>query len=212
MSNTPATPAGTARTLPTLAGFEDETPIDLAGLIKRPRLTDTPPTPPTPAPEPPGRPATATPDPEPAPKKAAKAAAKKAATTKQPTGAATGPAPQGRSVIRSSSVHIPVALIPLIGEEKQRTGWSNGQIVIIAIEACHPRLRELIGASDPAGGNLFASRPARGLRSAGGPLTALNVRLYEQDYAVIDQLVEQHGALSRGHLITTALNDYFKQG
>jgi hypothetical protein len=41
-------------------------------------------------------------------------------------------------------------------------------------------------------------------------LTALNIRLYEDDYDILDQLVTTHGASSRGHLATVALTTYFK--
>jgi hypothetical protein len=111
--------------------------------------------------------------------------------------------------IRPSSVHIPVVLLDKIHEEKRRTGRSNGEIIIQAIEVSVDRLAELVGPHGPTGGALFAARASRGARQADGPLTALNVRLYEQDYEIIDKLVEEHGAFSRGHLITTALTAYF---
>lgn len=119
-----------------------------------------------------------------------------------------GPPLARRAVIRSSSVHVPVALLARIAAEKRRTGRSNGEIVIVALEACQDRLGELIGRHGPTGGSLFASRASRGVRLADGLLTALNVRLYEQDYEVLDELVAAHGAFSRGHLITTALTAY----
>ena len=46
-------------------------------------------------------------------------------------------------------------------------------------------------------------------RLSDGPLTPLNVRLFEQDYVVIDELVARFGAFSRGDLISTALTAYF---
>ncbi len=114
-----------------------------------------------------------------------------------------------RTAIRSSTVHIPVALLPKVTDERGRTGRSNGEIVIVAIESTQDRLGTLIGTADVTGGSLFARRPSRGARRSDGPLTALNVRLYEEDYAVLDDLVAAHGASSRGHLITTALTAYF---
>ncbi|PZS25556.1 MAG: hypothetical protein DLM59_19980 [Pseudonocardiales bacterium] len=106
-------------------------------------------------------------------------------------------------------MHIPVALLPKVTGERGRTGRSNGEIVIVAIESTQERLGALLGATEVTGGTLFERRPSRGTRRSDGPLTALNVRLYEQDYAVLDDLVAAHGALSRGHLIATALTAYF---
>lgn len=116
---------------------------------------------------------------------------------------------RSRAAIRSSTVHIPVALLPQVTEERRRSGRSNGEIVIVAIESTQERLGALIGTADVTGGSLFARRPSRGTRRSDGPLTALNVRLYKQDYDVLDDLVAAHGASSRGHLITTALTAYF---
>jgi hypothetical protein len=122
--------------------------------------------------------------------------------------AASAPA-NGRATIRSSTVHIPVDLLPKVAEERNRTGRSNGEIVIVAIESSQHRLGDLIGTTEVTGGSLFERRASRGARRSDGPLTALNVRLYEQDYAVLDDLVAAHGASSRGHLVATALTAYF---
>jgi hypothetical protein len=111
--------------------------------------------------------------------------------------------------IHSSSVHIPSALIDRIIAERERSGRSNGEIIIAALESTHSQLNQLIQRRDPTGGSLFATRPSRGARLTDGPLTPLNVRLYEADYDVIDQLVEKFGAFSRGHLISAALTAYF---
>ncbi len=122
--------------------------------------------------------------------------------------ARTAPA-NGKASIRSSTVHIPVGLLPKITAERSRTGRSNGEIVIVAIEASQHRLTDLIGTAEVTGGSLFERRASRAVRRSDGPLTALNVRLYEQDFAVLDSLVEAHGAFSRGHLVATALTAYF---
>ena len=113
--------------------------------------------------------------------------------------------------IRSSSVHIPVPLIDYVAAERQRTGASNGEIVIAALEQTHGQLPDLISRRSSTGGALFAARVSRGVRLSDGPLTPLNVRLHEADYAVIDSLVQQHGAYSRGHLITVALTAHLAQ-
>jgi len=196
-----------------LSSFEDDEPDDggLGGLLGRRAPTAPPPS------SAPGPPTPASPAEQQPPPAAAKTAAKPGpATERHPASpkriagtSAPAAAGNGRPVIRSSSVHIPVSLLPDIAAERQRSGRSNGQIVIVAIEDTHSRLPDLLGAGDASGGTLFAPRPSRGVRQTDGPLTALNVRLFEQDYEVIDTLVEKHGALSRGHLITTALNAYF---
>ena len=81
-------------------------------------------------------------------------------------------------------------------------------IVIAAIEDAHPRLAQLIAPPQGSGGTLFQQRSSRVVRTVDGPLTALNVRLFEDDYDIIDRLVAQYGAFSRGHLITAALTNY----
>ena len=138
-------------------------------------------------------------------------AARRQAQTQAPPAtepdAASKPEKQNR--IRSSSVHIPAALLDRVIAERQRSNRSNGEIIIVAIEQAHGRLPELIRRRDPTGGGLFAARSSRGARLSDGPLTPLNVRLFEADYQVIDQLVQQFGAYSRGHLISTALAAYF---
>lgn len=113
-----------------------------------------------------------------------------------------------KNKIRPSSVQIPVALIEPVTSHRARTGRSNGEIVIDAIEHCQDRLQTLIQPRESSGGQIFISRASRGVRTTVGPLTALNIRLMEADYDVIDQLVEKYGAFSRGHLITTALLEY----
>lgn len=130
----------------------------------------------------------------------------------QADGAQPDPAPahsERQNRIRSSSVHIPAPLIERIVAERTRDGHSNGEIVIAALEYAHDRLGELIARRGATGGGLFASRTSRGKRLSDGPLTPLNVRLFEQDYVVIDELVARFGAFSRGDLISTALTAYF---
>lgn len=112
--------------------------------------------------------------------------------------------------VRPSNVHIPVALVRPIEEKCKSDGLSHGEVIIVAIEATYPRLKDLIHPAVTAGGSLFASRRSRASRSADGPLTPLNYRLREGDFATLDRLVEEFGASSRGHLITVVLNDYFR--
>lgn len=114
--------------------------------------------------------------------------------------------------IKSSSVHIPTPLLEKLVAFRNEHGMSNGQVVIAAIEKAHPRLPHLIHPVTAGGGGLFASRATRGVRTTEGPLTPLNVRLYTQDYQVIDRLVEEFGAYSRGHLVTVSLTEFFANG
>ncbi len=208
---------GVAQQLPAgrLAGFEDDDPApDLASMLSRraPRARVADATGPEPEPAPERAPAPAPvlarrasrPGPRPGQDDKQPAQPSETVVLAQPVNGA-----DRANRIRSSSVHIPAALIDRIIAERERSGRSNGEIVIAAIEATHSELQTLICRRDPAGGGgLFATRASRGARMTDGPLTALNVRLFEADYGVIDKLVAQFGAYSRGHLITAALTAY----
>lgn len=119
--------------------------------------------------------------------------------------------------MRASNAQIPGELIPKMKQARADSGRSNGDIIIDAIESSYDRLADLCrgrGASDAkaagsGGGGLFTPRTSRGIRSLDGPLTPLNVRLRDEDWVVIDDLVDKFAAFSRGHLITVALLDYF---
>lgn len=214
---------GSAHELPAgrLASFEDDdsTP-DLGALLQRRPTPETGPTQ-----EAKDNPAKSGPvgvdeqqqaPPEPAdretPKKAAQTPkggrpSKKAATapTKRPAHS------ERANRIRSTSVHVPAPLLEQLVAYRKAEGLSNGDIVIAAIEKAHPRLGELIHPPSRAGGSLFQGRTARSVRTTDGPLTPLNVRLFENDFTVIDDLISQFGAFSRGHLITAALTDFFTE-
>lgn len=111
--------------------------------------------------------------------------------------------------VRPSNVHIPVALLEPLVSKCKADGLSHGEVIIVAIENAYPRLKDLIHPAATAGGGLFASRRSRASRKNDGPLTPLNYRLREADFATLDQLVDEFGASSRGHLITAALSDFF---
>lgn len=111
--------------------------------------------------------------------------------------------------VRASNVHIPVALLAPLTAKCKADGMSHGEVVIVAIENAHPRLAQLIHPAATAGGSLFASRRARPSRATEGPLTPLNYRLREGDFATLDALVREFEASSRGQLITCALTDFF---
>lgn len=205
---------GTARELPAghLRGFEDETPADLSGLLA-PRVVA-----PTgesgsddrrrPAPTS-GLDDSAVTDGE--------VGIRETTSRSKRTGEGRSARPKAppstkgpEDKIRASNVHIPVVLMDRIAAKKASANLSNGELVIAALEACHDRLSDLIGQRGPTGGSLFTARMTRGVRTSDGPLTAFNIRLLQRDYAVIDQLVEKHGAFSRGHLVTAALTEYLR--
>jgi len=194
---------GTAHELPAgrLASFEDDDTADFASILgARPRSA---------------APAEQQPDAEAPKKTAAKKAAKKPAARKKATDtqakqeAAPTPAYSDRAnAIKSSSVHIPTPLLEQLVAYRDQHKMSNGQVVIAAIEHAHPKLKDLIHPAT-TGGGLFAQRATKGTRLNEGPLTPLNVRLFEADYEVIDKLVNEFGAFSRGHLITVSLREFF---
>lgn len=130
-------------------------------------------------------------------------------TTDEPSAAAQGPLKGPEDRVRASNVHIPVALLAPLTAKCKADGMSHGEVVIVAIENAHPRLAQLIHPAATAGGSLFASRRARPSRATEGPLTPLNYRLREGDFATLDALVREFEASSRGQLITCALTDYF---
>ncbi|MBB5787195.1 hypothetical protein [Jiangella mangrovi] len=114
----------------------------------------------------------------------------------------------GAPVIRPSVVHVPSSLLSLVAAERQRSGRSNGQILIDAIEAGHEHLTKLHHESSSIGGRLFTARTAKPQLPVAQPLSPLNIRLYEQDFEVLDRLVTELGAGSRSRLATLALAYY----
>lgn len=199
--------SGTARELPGLQGFEDDVEDDLGVLL--PRRSPS----------------------KPAAQPAAGGAAEPDVSTPPPPKAATGNStrsPGRRSKrkkadpdqaepgtkepenkIRSSVVHVPVPLHQQLVAYREDHRLSNGDIVIKAVAQAHPRLNELLPNPESSGGGIFQDRPSRAARTTAGPLTPLNVRLFEQDFTILDDMVEKFGAASRGHLVSVALSDFF---
>ena len=64
---------------------------------------------------------------------------------------------------KSSSVRVPARCHAKLEEMRASTGMTNGQIFIVAIEATHDRLPELLYPGGRIGGGLFAAPPARTL-------------------------------------------------
>ncbi|SDU32317.1 hypothetical protein [Jiangella alkaliphila] len=119
-----------------------------------------------------------------------------------------GTVDEATPVIRASVVHVPSSLLSVVAAERQRSGRSNGQILIDAIEAGHEHLVKLHNESNSIGGRLFTARTAKPQLPVAQPLSPLNIRLYEQDYEVLDRLVTELGAGSRSRLATLALAFY----
>lgn len=136
--------------------------------------------------------------------KAHVAKAKPQAEVRVPDPGTKGP----EDIMSASNVHIPVILDAPVKTACRERGISHGELIIIAIEATYERLDDLVNPGTRAGGSLFAARRGRAGRSSDGPLTPLNFRMSKADFTVLDNLTEEFGASSRGHLITAALKAY----
>lgn len=114
---------------------------------------------------------------------------------------------------KSSSVRVPAKCHAKLEQLREQTGMTNGQIFIVAIEATHERLPELLYPGGRiGGGGLFAPRGIRPKSSRDDSETQVTYRLFKSDFDVIDQLVVDLAAKSRSHLITAALTGYFFGG
>lgn len=146
-------------------------------------------------------------DPMPTPSLPPRRPAAPTAKPDPPTAPATNN-PSGRGLddrVKPSNVHVSVELIEPFSAWCKRMGLSHGEGIIYILEATNDQLPQLINPPATAGGNLFASRRSHPARPAEGPRTPLNYRMRNEDFAILDQLVEEHGAISRGHLISTAI-------
>jgi hypothetical protein len=201
------TGSGASHELPVgrLANFEDDDTVGMSSLLPRrpPRATlATAPT----------QPATAPPSPveTPAVQHAVAPTRGGATTAKAVRDAPEKTVGARANRMRSSSMHIRSSLVAQIIGERQQTGRSNGNIIIAALESVHDHLDDLLPrAAEPTGGSLFAARPTRTPRIDEGPHSPLNVRLYENDFEVLDRLVSDFGARSRSHLVDVALAYYY---
>ncbi|MBA3019667.1 hypothetical protein [Propionicimonas sp.] len=107
---------------------------------------------------------------------------------------------------RPTNITVPVALFDQIQLARETRSVSTGELIAIAIETHIAELPDLIAASNrPATGGMFSTRASRLPRRGDEPERPITYRMTSQDLAVIDNLVENYGARSRGHLITTAL-------
>lgn len=104
-------------------------------------------------------------------------------------------------------VYLPGEVLELLRQHRLRTGTTYTDLVLDALDATHPRLGELLAATDrpqarPAG-SLFAgtnrSRPA-----AAQPKAQITLRPRTSDAEVIDALARDLGT-NRSKLVTVAL-------
>lgn len=200
--------SGTARELPGLQGFEDDVEDDLSVLLPRrsPNKTEA-----QPATGGAAKPDLSAPPPPKAPGRPARSAGNGSKRKKADPDQTKPGTKQPQNKIRSSVVHVPVPLHQQLIAYREDHGLSNGDIVIKAVAQAHPRLSEMIPRPEASGGGIFQERPSRAARTTAGPLTPLNVRLFEQDFTILDDLVEKFGAASRGHLVSVALSDFFSR-
>jgi hypothetical protein len=117
-------------------------------------------------------------------------------------------------------VHVPADLVPLFTERRDQEGTSNTLLVFDAIDALidpnspEPYARLQAAISDDVIGeqpsSLFSRSPRRARPTNDSPRarSQLMLRMSEENRAVIEQLVQQTGALDRSHLITVALTHY----
>lgn len=113
--------------------------------------------------------------------------------------------------VKPSNVHVSVELVGPFSAWCERMGLSHGEGIIYILEATSDELPALIKRPASAGGSLFQRRDAHPVRPTEGPRTPLNYRMRAADFAILDQLVEQFGATSRGHLISTAITAHLKK-
>lgn len=122
------------------------------------------------------------------------------------------PAPKGvEDKVRPSNVHVSVDLVAPFSAWCEQMGLSHGEGIIYILEATSTDLPTLIKKPTTAGGSLFESRRSHPIRPTEGPRTPLNYRMRAADFAILDQLVDQFGATSRGHLISTAITAHLKK-
>lgn len=115
--------------------------------------------------------------------------------------------PTDRPQTRPTNVMVPSSTLDLVASAREKLSMSTGELIVVAIEAELEKLPALLGVQRPRG--LFETRASRLPHRSDEPERPLSYRLTPSDLATIDQLVDQFGARSRGHLISVALNAHF---
>lgn len=120
-----------------------------------------------------------------------------------------------RGPIKGSTIHLPPDLVTLVVAAREASGRSNGDILIAALEQDPAVLSAALSPRGTVGGSRFRPRGVYGRSGAAAPdpvrgserkaVKPMNIRLYDDDYATIDDMVTEFGARSRSHLATAAL-------
>lgn len=111
--------------------------------------------------------------------------------------------------VKTSSVRLPKTIQEKLVAHRDTAGMTNGEVFIVAIEATHSRLAELLFPGGRIGGGIFAARGIRQKASRDDDGPQVTFRLREADFKAIDELCNTYGAASRAHLIAAALRGYF---
>ncbi len=112
---------------------------------------------------------------------------------------------------KPSSVRLPKQSHDKLAAMRAETGMTNGQIFIVAIEATHDRLVQLLYPGGRIGGGVFAARGIKEKTSRDEEGTQVTYRMSTGDFAALDGLIRELGATSRSHLISAALSGYFDE-
>lgn len=115
----------------------------------------------------------------------------------------------GDGDVKTSSVRLPKAIQAKLVDHRETSGMTNGEVFIVAIEATHLKLTDLLFPGGRIGGGIFAARGIREKASRDEDGSQVTFRLREADFEVIDELKTRFGAASRAHLIAAALKGYF---
>lgn len=139
---------------------------------------------------------------------------RKRATSTKAARPATTSAPANRNL----AVHMPPSLAASLTARRKADGSKNGLIVLDAIDALvdHDspdplaRLKEAIQndlvAAPPT--SLFDRPPTRARIESAGPTSTVQLRMSEDNRAVLDRLVDDTGATDRSQLVTVAVRHY----
>lgn len=120
--------------------------------------------------------------------------------------------PSNNAATRATNITVPAELFDRIAEAREQQQLSTGELIAAAIEAQIADLSNLIAAANTTRTtSMFSTRATRLPRRGAEPEKPITYRMTAQDLAIIDDLVEQYGARSRGQLITIALRAHLAQ-
>ncbi|MGI5162707.1 hypothetical protein [Microbispora sp. CA-102843] len=135
----------------------------------------------------------------------------------QPTAAArTSTAPASADLAPEPTYQVSVYVLPDIvraaEQVRRRSRRTNAEIAYAALDAVRERLGELVAerrlGPAPAADSMFPARRTRNQRAAAaqdGRRQLWSIQATEGELAVLDGLVERHGARSRSELISVAV-------